>query len=190
MLIKPKIVIFAGPNGSGKSTITDACNICGTYVNADEIQKHKGLTAYDAAVEATSLRERLVENRADFTFETVLSTERNIDLLKSAKKVGYFIRGFYVLTCTPEINVLRVQTRVQLGGHDVPADKIRVRYMRALQILPEFVELCDVCSIYDNSLDVPCRIYKKYHGETFCTNAVWDKTNIDALLAGEYKPLT
>lgn len=187
ILSKPKVVVFAGPNGSGKSTITDKCNICGTYVNADIIQKQNNLTAYDAAIRATNQRIQLLDSNEDFTFETVLSTERNLLLLKNAKSKGYFIRGFYILTYSPDINVLRVRTRVQQGGHDVPEEKIRTRYKKALKLLPQFIEICDVCSVYDNSLDIPCRIYKKYHGEVYQTNDVWNTQEaIKSLVNGNY----
>lgn len=59
-------------------------------------------------------------NHEDFIFETVLSTDRNLNLLKKAKKQGYFIRCIYVLTKDPEINIIRVRSRTDDGGHDVP----------------------------------------------------------------------
>ncbi|MCH5194369.1 MAG: zeta toxin family protein [Oscillospiraceae bacterium] len=186
MPIKPKIVVFAGPNGSGKSTITDNCNISGKYINADIIQQQNNYTTYDAAVYAESLREACLSGGEDFTFETVLSTTRNLELLKRAKDQGYFIRGFYVLTCSVEINVLRVHSRVKNGGHDVPEDKIRKRYTKALQLLPQFIDVCDICSVYDNSLDIPCRIYKKYHGDIYQANEVWTEQSIKKLVNGTY----
>lgn len=85
---KPKIVVFAGPNGSGKSTITGTTIICGKYINADVIQKERSISVWDAALEATSLREIELSNKRDFTFETVLSTERNLNLLQRAKETG------------------------------------------------------------------------------------------------------
>lgn len=186
MQTKPKIIVFAGPNGFGKSTITDNCNISGKYINADIIQKQKQVSTMEAALYAEKLRNDCLENREDFTFETVLSTTRNLDLLQRAKEQGYFIRGFYVLTCSVEINVLRVHSRVMSGGHDVPEDKIRQRYTRALQLLPQFISVCDICSVYDNSLDEPCRIYKKYHGDLFQENKVWTKQSIRELVKGNY----
>ena len=40
---------------------------------------------------ATALREKMVNERQDFMFETVMSTNINLDLLKNAKKIGYDI---------------------------------------------------------------------------------------------------
>ena len=77
-------------------------------------------TDLEAAVKAEELRERMIVDRKDFTFETVLSTDRNLLLLQRAKEKGYFIRGIYVLTCNADINIARVNAREALGGHGVP----------------------------------------------------------------------
>ena len=37
------------------------------------------------------------------------------------------------------------------GGHDVPEDKIRARYNRALENLFETLKLCDRAYLFDNS---------------------------------------
>lgn len=180
----PKIVVFAGPNGSGKSTITGNTTICGTYINADEIQKSNNLSVQEAALEAERLRELELKSKNDFTFETVLSTDRNLNLLRRAKELGYFIRGYYVLTCSADINVMRVASRKAIGGHDVPEPKIRARYDRCLSLLPQFVKVCTICSVYDNSLEAPFRIYKKHHGDIIQPNDVWSKQEILNLIYG------
>ena len=113
----PEIIVFAGPNGSGKSTITKMSKIVGEYINADDIKRATLCTDLEAAVKAEELRERMIENKDDFTFETVLSTDRNLLFLQRAKERGYFIRGIYVLTSNADINVARVQVREALGGH-------------------------------------------------------------------------
>ena len=128
--IKPEIIVFAGPNGSGKSTITGVAYTKGIryYINADEIKRSTLCSDIEAARKAESLREEALQERKDFIFETVLSTERNLNLLKRAKEQGYFIRCIYVLTNNPKVNILRVRARVDDGGHDVPEDKIMSRY--------------------------------------------------------------
>ena len=80
----------------------------------------------------------MLREKKNFAFETVLSTERNLNLLKKAKEQGYFIKCFYILTADPIINVARVKLRVLTGGHDVPEEKIVTRYDRALKLIPEF----------------------------------------------------
>ena len=165
-ILSPEIVVFAGPNGSGKSTITELLKPSYDYVNADEIKKHIKCGDLEAAQIATSQRESYVEKMGNFSFETVMSTSRNLDLLKKAKSKGYFIKCFYVLTADPAINIARVKLRVSSGGHDVPKEKIVKRYHNALALIPELINVCDICSIYDNTHE-PYRIFKKRKTEFF-----------------------
>ena len=173
-----EVIVFAGPNGSGKTTITGMAKTVGEYINADDIKRTTLCTDLEAAQKAEELREKMIAEKKDFTFETVLSTDRNLLLLKKAKEEGYFVRCIYVLTSKADINVARVSARQALGGHGVPEDKIRSRYSKALALLPELVEVCDILHIYDNT-NKPFRIFKKrkdiyYHWE----NAYWDYEKI------------
>ena len=165
---KPEIVVIAGPNGSGKSTYTEF--IVGPnqfadesfeYINADDIQKSTNCDALDAAVLATEKRETALKEKRNFAFETVLSTRRNLDLLIKAKEQGYFIRCFYFLTANASINVHRINSRVEEGGHGVPEEKIRSRYAKALSLIPELVNVCDSLNVWDNSTEKPYRIFRK-----------------------------
>ncbi len=135
----------------------------------------------EAAIEADNIRNSLIDENKSFTFETVLSTDRNLKLLQKAKDNGYFIRCIYILTADPKINVYRVEIRTAFGGHSVPKDKIISRYGKALDLIPELLKVCDICHIYDNS-DVPFRIFKKrkdvyYYWE----NSFWNKEQISNL---------
>ncbi len=178
---KPEVIVFAGPNGSGKSTITRMAKTVGEYINADDIKRTTYCSDLDAAKKAEELRENAIKNKADFTFETVLSTERNLLLLEKAKREGYFVRGIYVLTNDVNINILRVHARQELGGHGVPEDKIRSRYDKALKIIPRLVDVCDILHIYDNT-DRPFRIFKKRKDIYFhWSNEFWSNEEIEAL---------
>lgn len=169
---KPEVVVFAGPNGSGKSTITELLKPPMDYINADEIKKNIKCSDLEAAQLAEKQREKHIEQMNEFCFETVLSTERNLRLLKKAKEKGYFIRCYYVLTADPMINVWRVRSRVDSGGHDVPEDKIIKRYDRALELIKDLVEICDICHIYDNSGSKPFRIFKKRKEQVYFDECV------------------
>ncbi|MCL2766043.1 MAG: zeta toxin family protein [Treponema sp.] len=179
---KPAVLVFAGPNGSGKSTITKLMPLCGVYVNADDLKKENNLSGLEAAQQAEALRKRLVEKKSDFTFETVLSTDRNMLLLQNAKRNGYEILCVYVLTCNSDINIARVRGRVCEGGYDVPEDKIRSRYVKALKQLPQLIDLCDKILVYDNSI-MPSLIYKKDdNGIEFYPNEIWSMEKLKKLL--------
>ena len=75
---KTMVVVFAGPNGSGKSTVTNLVDKNGEYINADEIKFATKCTDLEAANIAQNLREQCITDHKDFTFETVLSTPRNL----------------------------------------------------------------------------------------------------------------
>jgi predicted ABC-type ATPase len=146
---RPLVLAFAGPNGSGKTTLARALPAFGTHVNADDLKAAHGLTGLEAARHAESLRNRLLDAGTDFSFETVLSTERNLLLLERANQRGYEVQCVYVLTCDENINVARVMARRASGGHGVPEEKIRSRYRRALALLPRLVGICDKMLIYE-----------------------------------------
>ena len=184
----PEVIVFAGPNGSGKTTITGMANTVGEYINADDIKRTTLCTDIEAAQKAEELREKMILEKKDFTFETVLSTDRNLLLLKKAKEQGYFVRCIYVLTANADINVARVSARQAIGGHGVPEDKIRSRYSKALALIPQLIEVCDVLHVYDNTKE-PFRIFKKrkdvyFHWE----NKYWDFEKISDLTSiNEYE---
>ena len=179
---KPVILAFAGPNGSGKSTVTRVLKPLGTYINADDLKKEYDLSDIEAAQRAEEVRNNLLEKGLDFSFETVLSTERNLLLLEKAKEQGYEIQCIYVLTCDENINVARVKARHAAGGHDVPEDKVRVRYHRALALLPRLIKVCDKLLVYDNT-DKPALIFSKQGTYAKITpNSYWSETKIQQLL--------
>ena len=183
----PNLLVFAGPNGSGKSTITSKVGIIGEYVNADVIKASLKCSDMDAALIAERTREYLLEHNKDFSFETVLSTDRNLDLMIRAKEKGYYITCFYVLTSDPDINVERVNCRVQSGGHAVPEDKIRERWQRALRLFPSLIPICNELYVFDNSADRDqadsCLIIKMIDGKIdVYKNDYWDENKVFDLI--------
>jgi len=179
---KPIVLAFAGPNGSGKTTLTRSLPAFGTYVNADDLKKELRLSDLEAAQRAEALRLHLLDRGRDFSFETVLSTERNVVLLQKAKERGYEVQCMYVLTCDENLNVARVKARHAAGGHEVPPDKVRARYHRALALVPRLVKLCDKMLIYDNT-DLPVLIFSKEYGSTkMFPSTHWPKPALRKLL--------
>ena len=180
-IFQPEVIVFAGPNGSGKTTITNMARTVGDYINADDIKRTTLCTDIEAALKAEELRNAAIKEHKDFTFETVLSTDRNLKLLKLAKDEGYFIRAIYVLTADPNINVARVTSRVSTGGHGVPEDKIKSRYTKALALVSQLVEISDIVHIYDNTIE-PFRIFKKRKDVYYrWENEFWNNDKIQQL---------
>lgn len=157
---QPKLVVFAGPNGSGKSTITPGFqqtpDFPVNYINPDEIaltlsEEDPTRKTYQATAIAEEQRTSFINNRQSFAFETVMSHPSKLEVMKQAKDAGYQVELVFIATSDPEINVNRVRQRVEEGGHDVPADKIRERYKRTIELLPAAAEIADRVRIYDNS---------------------------------------
>ena len=183
---KPMILFFAGPNGSGKSTITEFFEIVGDYTNADEVVKATGCTNLEAAELVDKRRYEAISEKKDFTFETVLSSNYKLDILKKARSEGYFIKGVFVLTASPEINVTRIESRVSVGGHDVEKEKIISRYWKSLKNINELLSICDIIHVYDNSGAKPIRIIRKHKDDiSIFPNGVWDSDRILKLMNGD-----
>jgi len=54
----------------------------------------------------------------------------------------------------------------------VSEDKIIKRYDRALELIKDLVEICDICHIYDNSGSKPFRIFKKRKEQVYFDECV------------------
>lgn len=107
--------------------------------------------SYHASVIADFIRQKLVEERVSFTFETVMSSQDKVAFMRRAQELGYRTYLYFVATDDPSININRVANRVDDGGHNVPADKIVQRFHRSLKLLPEAVAASNRAYIFDNS---------------------------------------
>jgi predicted ABC-type ATPase len=117
------------------------------------------VNAYFASVAADFLRQKLLECRVPFSFETVMSSPDKVRLLKQAQSLGYRTYLYYIATEDPAINVARVKARVNMGGHDVPEDKIVSRYARSLSLLIEAVKHTNRAYLFDNSRQATDRLW-------------------------------
>lgn len=120
--------------------------------------------------------------REDFTFETVLSSNYKLDILRKAKEEGYFLKGVFVLTVNPSVNVARVEARVASGGHAVARETIIKRYYKSLANIKQLMELCDILHVYDNTIE-PVRIVRKHKGDiSVFPNEFWTEEDLIALI--------
>jgi predicted ABC-type ATPase len=136
----PRVVVFAGPNGAGKSTHADAILAAlgiETFVNADYIARglsgrNTDAVAFEAGRIMLKRLHQLADAKADFAFESTLSSRTFAAFLSTLKQQGYAVVIYYFCLANPQLAVRRVKLRVSLGGHDVPADVIRRRYGRSV----------------------------------------------------------
>ena len=179
---KPLLLFFAGPNGSGKSTITQYFDLPNAYTNADDVVASVRMSNLDAAKMVDRMRMDSIRKKEDFSFETVLSSDYKIKLIREAKKQGYFIKGIYVLTIDPNINVARVRARSAAGGHSVDKKKVIERYYRSIDNIKELMELCDILHIYDNTVEPVRIVRKRKESLTVFPNNLWDEKRIFELI--------
>ena len=155
------LYIIGGCNGAGKTTasytvLPDILD-CREFVNADEIAR--GLSPFnpaDVAIEAGRLMlkriEELLAREESFSIETTLATRSYVNLVHRAHNKGYRVTLLFFWLNSPELAIQRVAERVSKGGHDIPEDIIRRRYVSGLQnLLNLYAAEVDSWSIYDNS---------------------------------------
>lgn len=109
------------------------------------------VNSYVASATADLFRQHLMETRTTFTLETVMSHPSKVKLLEQAQRFGYRTYLYFIATDDPEINISRVKTRVQRGGHPVPEDKISKRYYASLDLLIQAICHSNRAYVFDNS---------------------------------------
>ena len=109
------------------------------------------ISSYHASFLASYLAEKLFDTEQSFCFETVMSHESKIDLLKAATSKGYKTYLYFVYTDSPELNVARVKLRALMGLHDVTEGLIKSRYIRSFDLLPKALQIVDRAYLINNS---------------------------------------
>jgi predicted ABC-type ATPase len=130
---------------------------CLEFVNADEIAR--GLSPFNpesVAIEAGRLMlhriEDLLAKDETFAIETTLATKSYINLVRRAQAKGYQVNVLFFWLRTPELALQRVAERVANGGHNIPEDIVRRRYVAGISNLFRiFIPEVDFWNIYDNS---------------------------------------
>ncbi len=151
---RPIVIALAGSNGAGKSTFYESflADAGLRFVNADVFSAALGVTAYEAAELAASIRTALVAQRESLVFETVLSDPvgEKVDALASYAAIGYTVVLIFIRIDSPEESIRRVAMRVSQGGHDVPDDKLRGRFERTRANLQRAMGCLPHVIVYSN----------------------------------------
>ncbi len=155
------LYIISGCNGAGKTTasytVLPEILECKEFVNADEIAR--GLSPFNPesmAIEAGRLMLQRIDDLLgkDITFaiETTLATKPYINLVRRAQAKGYRVSIVFFWLRTPELAIQRVAERVKHGGHNIPEDTIKRRYVAGISNLFQlFMKEVDFWAVYDNS---------------------------------------
>jgi predicted ABC-type ATPase len=157
----PAIHILAGPNGAGKTTLYEAFVRRAThaeFVNADRLSfealgRH-ALTRADAELGqrlANERRDALMGGRHSLVTESTFSHPSKLELVRTAKALGYTVTVYHVNVQTADDAVARVSAREGHGGHPVPEANIRGRYERNPPLIRDAVLMADTAHVFDNS---------------------------------------
>lgn len=138
---RPRLVVVGGPNGSGKTTFARfyAHTHGLSYLGADDIAF--ALAPHDpASVRVGAGREfsrRLAAMLAAGDSVVIESTLAGASLARSlarARSAGYELTIVLVFLDSPELCLRRIAERVAQGGHDVPEQDVRRRFLRVFPV--------------------------------------------------------
>ena len=170
----PKLYIIAGCNGAGKTTasftILPEVLGCKEFINADEIAK--GLSPFQpesVAVQAGRIMlarmDELLQKGETFAFETTLATKSYKQKIEWAQANGYEVTLLFFWLDSPNMAKKRVAQRVAEGGHSIPSETIERRYHNGIaNLFAIYIDMVDICYIFDNSEGERTPIAKKYKG--------------------------
>ena len=169
-----QLYIIAGCNGAGKTTasftiLPEVLN-CKEFINADEIAK--GLSPFQpesVAMQAGRIMlarmDELLQKGETFAFETTLATKSYKQKIEWAQANDYEVTLLFFWLDSPNMAKKRVAQRVAEGGHSIPSETIERRYHNGIaNLFAIYIDMVDICYIFDNSEGERTPIAKKYKG--------------------------
>ena len=101
-----------------------------------------------------------------FGFETTLAGKRWFRMIDELKQAGYSIFIYFLDLTAADLAVSRVRYRVETGGHDIPEETIRRRYLRSRSnFWYNYRKLADNWYLFNNSSKNPVMIVNSIAGE-------------------------
>lgn len=170
-----EVYIIGGPNGAGKTTFVNQFlpNYIEVpnFVNADEIAK--GLSPLrSSSMDITSGKLMIglidkYQNRGEsFAFEETMARKMLITRILKLKEAGYLTYIVFLDLVSAALAISRVKYRVETGGHDIPEETIRRRYLRSRSnFWYNYKDKVDGWYLFDNSTKVPTMIANYIQGE-------------------------
>ena len=154
----PLAVFLLGPNGSGKSSLRNYLNLSDIQTNIDpdvlnRIYKTKYPINYqlEAGKQALKMYDEALSNGLNICLESTLAGKGTMQRIMAAKKLGYFTIAYYIGLNSVELNLERIAKRVANGGHDIPEQIVRKRYIESADNFCKISDYLDIIHVVDNS---------------------------------------
>ena len=157
----PNVLILAGPNGAGKTTFAREFvrKELGFkhFVNADLIAA--GMSPFEpelAAIAAGRVMldqiKHLVRSRENFVIETTLSGLGYARHIRNWRASGYHVSLIFLSLRSANVALERVRNRVKQGGHNIPPDVIKRRFIAGLENFNKiYKDVVDEWQVLDNT---------------------------------------
>ena len=169
---KPVIYAIGRPNGAGKTTFAREffpAEGIEHFLNADSLAaglsplRPEAMAIPAARLLLTRWRE-LVAARKSFAVESTFSGRTYAPMLRDARAAGYAVKVCYLWLPNDKASLRRVRNRVQEGGHHVPPEDIRRRYLPSVRNFFElYLPLSDVTMLFRAGVRPP-RLIARWAG--------------------------
>ncbi|HEV2722492.1 MAG TPA: ZTL protein [Thermoanaerobaculia bacterium] len=156
------LFILGGVNGAGKSSVLGpAVRRKLAFYNPDAVAQliRQATARFPAQANAAAWQEgrrRLAEaiaKRHSYAFESTLGGSTITRMLLEAAAQQFDIYVWFIGLSSPEQHIERVRARVAAGGHDIPDEQIRKRWLSARRNLIALMPVVKELVVYDNSAD-------------------------------------
>jgi predicted ABC-type ATPase len=159
---RPFIFVLAGVNGAGKSSVGGAllAEHGLTWFNPDsyarELVTQLGLGVTQANGRAWELGRRQLESAmvdgTNYAFETTLGATTIPEMLAKASRSHDVVMLFCGLSSL-QLHLQRVAQRIKAGGHAIPEQKIRERWISSRTNLVKLMPFLARLQVFDNSAE-------------------------------------
>lgn len=160
---RPFVFVLAGVNGAGKSSVGGAllAEHGLDWFNPDTFARDLAASLGIDMAKANGLAweqgrqqlESALRARRNYAFETTLGGNTIALMLAQATRTHDVVMLFCGLS-SPEQHLRRVGLRVARGGHDIPEQKIRERWVKSRLNLIILMPYLAHLQVFDNSTDV------------------------------------
>ena len=154
---RKEFAVVAGPNGAGKSTLSKyylKTNCFDGDLMALNLRKEhpdwpEHWISGTVAGNLEKQKNNAISNNQNFAFETNFSNDLIINLIKEFKSADYKISLLYFGIDQLDESLLRVQSRINLGGHNVADDVVRYNFSECPKRVAQNLDLFDYMIFID-----------------------------------------